>query len=210
MVIHSDGPKPATRRNMKSQLLISFCAIAILSAFGSAASGQVQPESAKAGTFKPTVIALNTANLEVFPYDAGQAKFLASSEDTGGKWSLVELTEMPGYHTNFHRHLHTAEAFYVLEGVLSVNLNGKTVDYPAGSYIFIPPGTIHAQGNRGKLPVKVLLTMTPGGFERSFRDRSELFKTIKPNDPDFRKKRLELSAKGNYDVEFIENWDGLK
>ncbi len=52
-------------------------------------------------------------------YDAGTVRFLVSSEDTHGSWSLVELTEMPGYHTNFHRHNHTDEAFYVTGG--SVN-----------------------------------------------------------------------------------------
>jgi quercetin dioxygenase-like cupin family protein len=195
---------------MRTSFLMANCAVALLSVSVSLTIGQVKSGAVPAGPGTPKVIAVNTADLEAFPYDAGQAKFLASSEDTGGGWSLVELTEMPGYHTNFHRHLHTAEAFYVLEGVLSVNLNGKTVDYPAGSYVFIPPGTAHAQGNRGKLPVKVLLTMTPGGFERSFRDRSQLFKTTKPSDPDFRKKRLELAANGSYDVEFIKNWDGLK
>jgi mannose-6-phosphate isomerase-like protein (cupin superfamily) len=132
---------------------------------------------------------------------------LASSDDTHGAWSLVELTEIPGYKTNLHRHNHTDEAFYVLEGVLTVRLNDKTSEYPAGSYVLIPRGTPHAQGNRGKVPVKLLLTMTPGGFERSFQDRVELFKTAKPDDPDFRKKRKDNAVKGNYDVEFLADWN---
>jgi hypothetical protein len=28
-----------------------------------------------------------------------------------------------------------------------------------------------------------------------------------PDDPDFRKKRKENAAKGNYDVEFLADWD---
>jgi|SRR5215204_138053 len=36
--------------------------------------------------------------------------------------------------------------------------------YPAGSYVLIPRGTPHAQGNRGKVPARILLTMTPGGL----------------------------------------------
>jgi quercetin dioxygenase-like cupin family protein len=144
------------------------------------------------------------------PYDAGTARFLVSSEDTHGSWSLVELTEMPGYHTNFHRHNHTDEAFYVLEGVLTVKINDRTAEYPAGSYVLISRGTPHAQGNLGTVPVKILLTMTPGGFERSFKDRVELFKTVKPSDPDFRKKRDELTAKSNVDVERLAIWDPKK
>jgi quercetin dioxygenase-like cupin family protein len=132
---------------------------------------------------------------------------LVLSEETNGAWSLVELREMPGYHTNLHRHNHTDEAFYVLDGVLTVNINGGISDYPAGSYVLIPRGTPHAQGNRGTVPARILLTMTPGGFERSFRDRVELFKTAKPTDPDFRQKRKENARRGNYDVEFLADWE---
>ena len=173
-------------------------------------SGQVKKDAGETPTTFDKVIAINTADLESFVYDAGKVKFIASSEATNGAWSLVELTEMPGYHTNLHRHNHTSEAFYVLDGVLSVRLDGVTRDYPAGSYILVPPGTSHAQGNRGKVPVRLLLTMTPGGFKRSFKDRADLFKTVKPDDPDFRKKRKENAAKGSYDVEFLADWDGRK
>jgi len=140
-------------------------------------------------------------------YDAGTVRFLASSGDTNGAWSLVELTEMPGYKTNLHRHNHTDEAFYVLEGVLTVRIDTTVSEYPAGSYVLIPRGTPHAQGNGGKVPVRILLAMTPGGFERSFKDRAELFKTAKPDEPDFRQKRKENAIKGNYDVEFLADWD---
>ena len=156
---------------------------------------------------RPEIIALKSNEPAELTYDAGTVRFLASSEETGGAWSLVELKEMPGYKTNLHRHNYTDEAFYVLEGVLTAKINDKTSEYPAGSYVLIPRGTPHAQGNRGKVPVKVLLTMTPGGFERSFKDRVELFKTVKPDDPDFRKKRKENATKGKYDVEFLSDWN---
>jgi mannose-6-phosphate isomerase-like protein (cupin superfamily) len=155
----------------------------------------------------PSVITLKSGEPASLPYDAGSVRMLASSAETKGAWSLVELIEMPGYHTNLHRHNHTEEAFYVLEGVLTVKMQGKISEYPAGSYVLVPRGTPHAQGNRGAVPVRLLLTMTPGGFERSFIDRAELFKTTKPTDADFRKKRKENAVKGNYDVEFLADWD---
>jgi quercetin dioxygenase-like cupin family protein len=190
---------------MKNTALAVICVL-----FGSqlsAAQAKQATSPNQAAKSKIEIVAVNTAELEAFPYDAGKVKFIVSSSATDGAWSLVELTEMPGYHTNLHRHNHTSEAFYVLEGVLTVKLQGKTLDYPAGSYVLIPPGTPHAQGNRGKAPVKLLLTMTPGGFERSFKDRADLMKTMKPDDPNFRPKRQEKAAKENYDVEFLENWN---
>jgi quercetin dioxygenase-like cupin family protein len=132
---------------------------------------------------------------------------LTSSEDTNGAWSLLEVVEMPGYKTNLHRHNHTDEAFYVLQGELTTRINDMISEYPAGSYVLIPRGTPHAQGNRGRVPAKLLLAMTPGGFEQSFKDRVELFKTTKPDDPDFRKKRKENAVKGDYDVEFLADWE---
>ena len=156
---------------------------------------------------RPQLVALKSGEPAELAYDAGMARFLVSSEETHGAWSLVELKEMPGYRTNLHRHNHTDEAFYVLEGVLTVNIGGSLSEYPAGSYVLIPRGTPHAQGNGGKVPSRILLTMTPGGFERSFKDRVELFKTAKPTDPDFRKKRKENAARGNYDVEFLADWE---
>lgn len=155
---------------------------------------------------KPRTIVLPAGEREDLAHDAGTVRFLASSEETNADWSLVEVTEMPGYKTNLHRHNHTDEAFYVLEGVLTAIIDGKTYELAAGSYILIPRGTPHAQGNFGKVPVKLLLTMTPGGFERSFRDRVELFKTMKPDHPDYRKKREELRIKGNHDVERLGEW----
>ena len=188
-------------------LLVLFSALF----FGSERLSETQTQSEKVQTEqaknKSKVIALKSGESAELAYDAGTVRFLASSADTNGAWSLVELKEMPGYHTNFHRHNHTDEAFYVLEGALTVKINDKTSDYPAGSYVLVPRGTPHAQGNRGKVPVKVLLTMTPGGFEQSFKDRAELFKTVKPDNPDFRKMREENRIKGNYDVEKLADWN---
>ena len=193
---------------MKTILCSVLFAAAVLVSLERLANTQTQPQRTQAEQDKdrPKLIAVKAGEPEELSYDAGTVRFLASSEDTHGAWSLVELKEMPGYHTNLHRQNHTDEAFYVMEGVLTVRINDTLSDYPAGSYVLIPRGTAHAQGNRGKLPARILLTMTPGGFERSFKDRVDLFKTAKPSDPDFRQKRKENAAKGNYDVEFLADW----
>jgi len=193
---------------MKTILCFVLFAAAVLVSFERLANTQTQPQRTQAEQDKdrPKLIAVKAGEPEELSYDAGTVRFLASSEDTHGAWSLVELKEMPGYHTNLHRHNHTDEAFYVMEGVLTVRINDTLSDYPAGSYVLIPRGTPHAQGNRGKLPARILLTMTPGGFERSFKDRVDLFKTAKPSDPDFRQKRKENAVRGNYDVEFLGDW----
>lgn len=194
---------------MKRTLLLGFLVAGLVLGFGRLAWTQAQSGKTPSdpGKDRPAIIALKSGEPAELAYDAGTMRMLASSEETHGAWSLVELKEVPGYHTNLHRHHHTDEAFYVVEGVLTVRLGDKTIDYPAGSYVLIPRGTPHAQGNRGKAPVRLLLTMTPGGFERSFVDRVELFKTVKPGDPDFRSRRDELTKKSQVDVERLATWE---
>ena len=95
----------------------------------------------------------------------------------------------------------------MVEGVLTVNINGNIGNYPAGSYILIPRGTPHGQGNFGTVPNKVLLTFTPSAYEEFFRDRIELFKTVKPDSPEFTDRFNELRRKHAKYVEILGTWD---
>jgi quercetin dioxygenase-like cupin family protein len=197
---------------VKRLLSFALLASALFFSFERLSETQTKPEKIQSGkdTSKPKIVALKSGQPDVLDYDAGTVRFLASSEDTNGAWSLVELTEQPNYKTRLHRHNYTDEAYYVLEGVLTAKIADQTYELPAGSYIVIPRGTPHAQGNLGKVPVKVLLTMTPGGFEKSFRDRAELIKTVKSDNPNFIKMREAMMIKGNYDREFLGDWNPQK
>ena len=156
---------------MKKILLLTLFVSVLFFAVEGLSETETKPQNAlsEPDRGKPSVIAVKSGEPHALAYDAGTVRFLASSGDTNGAWSLVELTEMPGYKTNLHRHNHTDEAFYVLEGVLTVRIDTTVSEYPAGSYVLIPRGTLHAQGNGGKVSVRILLAMTPGGFERSFQ-----------------------------------------
>ena len=156
---------------------------------------------------KPDVVAVDTNDLEVFSFDAGKIRFIASSEQTHGAYAVLELTEMPGYKTAWHQHNTCEEAFYVLEGVLTIKMLDKNYTFPAGSYVLIPRGTPHGQGNFGDKPLRLLTTFTPGGFDHFFRDRVELYKTIKPGDPAFAKRFDELRAKHKQFVQILGKWE---
>jgi len=195
---------------MKKILLFVLLVSALLFSFERLSETQTKPDKtlSEQDKNKPKIVALKPGEPDELTYDAGTVRFLASSEDTGSAWSVVELKELPGYKTRFHKHNYTDEAYYVLEGVLTAKIADKIYELPAGSYIVIPRGTPHGQGNFGKVPVKVLLTMTPSGFEKSFKDRAELFKTVKPDSPDYKKKREEIRSK--YDAEYLGEWDTKK
>lgn len=156
---------------------------------------------------KPNIIARMPSETKEQIYDGGTVRFLATSEDTNGAFSLFELTETPGYKTAWHQHNDIDEAFYVMEGVLTIKINDKVADYPPGSYVLIPRGTPHGQANGGKVPTKHLLTFTPSAYDQFFRDRVELYKTIKPTDPKFLDRFNELRRKNAKYLEVLGTWD---
>lgn len=186
---------------------IIFCALFVGCQTISQSQTKPQEEHSLSDSTKPNAININSNVPDVLNFDRGTIRFLATSNDTKGAFSVVEIKEMPGYKTALHLHPHWDEAFYVLEGVLTVNINGNINNFPAGSYILIPRGTPHGQGNFGTVPNRILLTFTPSAYEDFFRDRIELFKTVKPESPEFTDRFNELRRKHAKYVEILGTWD---
>ena len=136
-------------------------------------------------------------------YDNSRARFLITRPD----WSLAELEEAVGYKTPLHRHSGWDETFYVLSGTLTVHVDGKTHELAAGSFLFIPRGSPHGQANFGNIPVRFLLDMKPGGFERHLKDRIALAKTTRPEAPDFPKKMEAIRRKNADLIEILGTWE---
>jgi mannose-6-phosphate isomerase-like protein (cupin superfamily) len=59
-----------------------------------------------------------------------------------------------------HAHRSDDEAWYVLEGVLTVRMGEDEVIVPAGSALLVPKGIEHTFWNAGAKPVRYLLIMT--------------------------------------------------
>jgi quercetin dioxygenase-like cupin family protein len=178
--------------------------VLITGAFYAAAPSQTP---ARPDGTRVNVITRKAVDSPELPYDAGTVRFLASTEETKAAWSMFEVKELPGYKTAWHRHNERDEAFYILEGVLTMKIGDEIAEYPAGSYIVVPRGTPHGQGNFGTVPTRVLLTFTPAGFDEFFKDRVQLFKTVKPGDPTFVEKFNELRKKHSGHVEILGTWD---
>jgi mannose-6-phosphate isomerase-like protein (cupin superfamily) len=60
-----------------------------------------------------------------------------------------------------HVHRIYDEAFYVLDGSVTFNLDGQIRDCPAGSCVFIPRGVSHGFDNPADTPAKILVITTP-------------------------------------------------
>ena len=100
---------------------------------------------------------------------------LVRAGDTGGAWSLLDYT-MPAHFAGppAHRHAHTTETFYCIDGEVVLTLDGRAVRLRSGEAAVVPPGTSHAFANEGGAPAKLLIHLTPGGFEGYFDELASL------------------------------------
>jgi quercetin dioxygenase-like cupin family protein len=87
------------------------------------------------------------------------------SEETDGAVAIVALGG--GGRPPLHYH-HFDEAFYVLEGELTFQLADDVFTRRAGELAFAPRGVPHTYANLSGAPARVLLVITPAGFERYF------------------------------------------
>ena len=93
---------------------------------------------------------------------------LLDGEDTGGSFSMMEVVAKPGTEPPYHVHENEDEAFYLLEGRVSVMVDGQIYDMAPGESIFLPRGVPHTFRIRSEV-ARTILTVTPSGFENYFR-----------------------------------------
>src|SRR5579883_2130474 len=67
----------------------------------------------------------------------------AGAEQTGGAFSLPDQTLPPGFTPPPHIHLREDEAFYILEGVLSISCGEQRWQAGPGDFVFMPRGIPH-------------------------------------------------------------------
>ena len=96
--------------------------------------------------------------------------FVATGEDTGGAFFLAEVVVVPGGGTPPHIHHREDEAFQLLEGSLTVHVDGHTMTALAGDYVYLPRGIAHSFKNDGDRDVRALVLTTPAGLEGFFAE----------------------------------------
>ena len=104
---------------------------------------------------------------------------LLRSEESDGHVAVVELSG--GGRPPLHRH-DFDETFYVLEGELTFRLGNDLVTRRAGELAFARRGVPHTYANLSGAPARVLLVITPAGFERYFARMSAKRRGIEPPD----------------------------
>jgi quercetin dioxygenase-like cupin family protein len=94
-----------------------------------------------------------------------------TAADTNGQLSIVEVTEAPGAEAPLHVHHREDEAFYVLEGDVTVYVGDEVSTLTAGGCAFGPRGIPH-RFKVGPNGCRMLFICTPGGLEKLVREMS--------------------------------------
>ena len=104
--------------------------------------------------------------------------FKAVSEETGGEYSLYELTVPPQLGAPPHIHHRETEAYYVLDGEVEFLKGERTVRAGVGQFVHVPKGMVHAFTNAGQESARFLGIVTPGGLhEKLLSNLGEQAKT---------------------------------
>src|SRR5262245_8541072 len=95
-------------------------------------------------------------------------RFLATGEDTNGKYALCEAIVPSGGGPPPHVHSREEEGFYILEGEITFTIEDKRQVASAGMFANIPVGTIHSFKNESGIRARMLILLAPAGLENMF------------------------------------------
>lgn len=92
---------------------------------------------------------------------------LLSGNDTGGRFTLIDMYVPPGGGPPPHRH-DFEETFIVTEGQLDVTFRGTSRSASAGTTINVPANAPHQFRNSAERPARLLCICAPAGQEDFF------------------------------------------
>ena len=97
----------------------------------------------------------------------GTYTILVSGEQTGGRYSLIDMLVPPGGGPPPHRH-DFEEMFTILEGEIKLTFRGEALQASTGSTVNIPANAPHSFKNKSDKPARLLCMCTPAGQEEFF------------------------------------------
>jgi quercetin dioxygenase-like cupin family protein len=104
-------------------------------------------------------------------YSGWLMTFLATAEETQGKFALIESVGRKGSVPPPHIHHREEESFYVLDGEMTVSVGDRTIKATPGTLVVVPRDTVHSFVIESE-QLRVLTLLTPAGLEGWFKEFS--------------------------------------
>jgi quercetin dioxygenase-like cupin family protein len=89
-----------------------------------------------------------------------------SSTNTNGAYAIVESVAAPCCSPPMHLHRNEEEHLVVLAGTYRILIEDKVFDAPVGTSVTVPRGSRHSWRNISNEISRLLVFLTPGGFEK--------------------------------------------
>jgi mannose-6-phosphate isomerase-like protein (cupin superfamily) len=113
-----------------------------------------------------------------------QMFFKAVADQDGSDFSLMERTLPPGgRRPPPHRHTNCSEAYFVLDGLVSVIVEDNELTVEPEGFVLVPRGTAHTFGNGGGTEARLLVIHAPA-MDAYFAGLHELWNRAEPPSPD--------------------------
>lgn len=114
---------------------------------------------------------LHSGEVVAQPVRGGALAVLLDSDATRGRLGVIEQTvaaRNPG--PPLHTHPDFDELFFVQDGTPEFRVADEGIAAAPGSVLFVPRGTPHTFSNLGPLPARLMVVVSPGGFEDYFKE----------------------------------------
>jgi quercetin dioxygenase-like cupin family protein len=95
-------------------------------------------------------------------------RFLATGDDTDGKYATFEAIVPPGSGPPPHVHSREEESFLVLEGEMTFQLGEDRFVAGEGTFLNMPVGSLHCFKNESDTTARLLISIAPAGLEQMF------------------------------------------
>src|SRR5215831_10869929 len=101
-------------------------------------------------------------------YSGWLLTFLATGEETGGQFALMEQVARKGNVPPRHIHHREDETFYVVEGEMTFFVGDQTIKATPGTMVFAPRDIPHSFTIDSE-QVRILVQVSPAGLEGFFK-----------------------------------------
>lgn len=92
-------------------------------------------------------------------------RFLATGQETDGKYAMWEALVPPGGGPPPHIHSREEESFYILEGEITFTVGDEKIVATEGMFANMPVGSLHSFKNTSDKPARMILSVAPAGLE---------------------------------------------
>lgn len=106
-----------------------------------------------------------------------------TGKETDGKYCVIELYATNEGSPPWHVHHREDEAFYIIEGELTISVGDKTYKASKGDYLMAPRDIPHTYTVDSPGIARILMICSPAGFEDAVRDMSTPATSLVPPEP---------------------------